>query len=259
MRLLTILAGLLMAACGIFSIANSGLTFISLAFPVGIVLIIAGIIESVAYKASSNAENQHWVLIGGITTFILGIVVLSGHLAADNAVPLVFGMWIMIAGIRGFVIVTQVLDTKEKDLTFFWTLIVSLISLGLGIYSFYNTDLLNLPVLMLVGLIVTIQGVTTVKTGIDMPYSKPDVIKTKDEKIAEAEAAEAKAKKEMKKAIKRVRKARKELEKAENAKDFHEIIAEPIVSESPLAQAKLEAEAEEEAEVETETEAALDE
>lgn len=256
MRLLTIFAGLIMAVCGIFCIANGGLTFISLAFPVGIVLILAGIIESVAYKRTSNdEENRHWVFTGGITTFILGIVVLSGHLAADIAVPVVFGMWSMIAGIRGLVVTTQVVNKEERGADFVWALCVSLISMVLGIYTFYNSDFLNLSVLTMIGLIITVQGINTIKTGIDIGYVKPDVIKTKAEKIAEAGVAEEKAKRDLKKAIKRLRKARMAVEKAENSKEFHEIIQEPIISESPLVQAKLEAAEAEAAEQETEAKA----
>ncbi len=55
----------------------------------------------------------------------------------------------------------------------------------------------------------------------------PDLIKTRDEKIAEAEEAAKEAHKEAKKAIKEAREARKAVREAEEAKDFHEIIAEP--------------------------------
>ena len=88
--------------------------FFPLAFPIGVVLIIVGMVECFAYKRTvEDEENRHWVLIEGLTTFILGVVVLTG-LAADIAVPVVFGMWSMISGIRGFVIVTQVVEKRER-------------------------------------------------------------------------------------------------------------------------------------------------
>ena len=94
MRIVTITAGILLVLLGVFSVANAGLSFISLAFPIGVVLVLVGIAESFAYKRTiEDEENRHWVLIDGLTTFILGIVVLTGQLAADIAVPVVFGMW----------------------------------------------------------------------------------------------------------------------------------------------------------------------
>ena len=125
MRILTIIVGALLTILGVFSVANAGLSFLSLAFPIGVVLIIVGMVECFAYKRTvEDEENRHWVLIEGLTTFILGVVVLTGQLAADIAVPVVFGMWSMISGIRGFVIVTQVVEKKEKDIDFYWTVVV---------------------------------------------------------------------------------------------------------------------------------------
>ena len=125
MRILTIIVGALLTILGVFSVANAGLSFLSLAFPIGVVLIIVGMVECFAYKRTVEDEgNRHWVLIEGLTTFILGVVVLTGQLAADIAVPVVFGMWSMISGIRGFVIVTQVVEKKEKDIDFYWTVVV---------------------------------------------------------------------------------------------------------------------------------------
>ena len=92
---------------GIFCIANAGLAFISMAFQIGIVLIMVGMVECFSYKKSlENEEEKHWLLIEGMTAFILGIVVLTGQLAADIAVPVVFGMWVMISGIRGLVVLS---------------------------------------------------------------------------------------------------------------------------------------------------------
>ena len=149
MRILTIIVGALLTILGVFSVANAGLSFLSLAFPIGVVLIIVGMVECFAYKRTvEDEENRHWVLIEGLTTFILGVVVLTGQLAADIAVPVVFGMWSMISGIRGFVIVTQVVEKKEKDIDFYWTVVVSALNLIVGVYTFFNLMLFHLSCLL---------------------------------------------------------------------------------------------------------------
>ena len=84
MKILTIFSGVLMTLLGVFSIANAGIAFLSLAFPIGIVFIIVGMILCFAYrKIAQDEENSHWILIEGLTMFMLGIVVLTGQLAAD--------------------------------------------------------------------------------------------------------------------------------------------------------------------------------
>lgn len=231
MRLLNVAAGVLFTLLGVFCIASSGLSFISLAFPIGVVLLIVGIIECFGYKKTYEAEdeeNRHWVLIEGITTFVLGIVVLTGKLAADIAVPVVFGMWCLISGIRGLVIITQVVEKEEKDIDFYWTLVVGLLNLGAGIYTFFNPTMLHLPVLMILGIIFVIQGANVIKIGLDIAYHKPELLKTRDEKIADAEEAAHQAKQEAKKAIKKAKKAKHAVKAAAESNEFHEIIAEPI-------------------------------
>lgn len=229
MRVLTVFVGILLTLVGVFSIANAGLAFISLAFPIGVVLTIVGIVECFAYKRTNeDEENRHWVLIEGLTTFILGVVVLTGKLAADIAVPVVFGMWSLISGIRGLVIITQVVETEEKDLDFYWTLVVSVLNVLVGVYTFFNPTLLQIQVLIILGIIFVVQGANVIKIGLDITYNKPDLIKTKDEKIADAEEAARKARKEMKLAIKKVRKTRHAVKEAAESNEFHEIISEPI-------------------------------
>ncbi len=229
MRIVTVIAGILLTVLGIFSIANAGLSFLSLAFPIGIILMLTGLVECFVYKRiKEDVDAGHWVLIDGLTTFILGIVVLTGRLAADIAVPVVFGMWSMISGIRGFSVLAFETDTKEKNIDFYWAFIVSFLNFAIGVYAFFNTSLLHLSVLMILGICFVVQGANVIKIGFDIVYSKPDLIKTKDEKIAEAEEAAKEAKREMKKAIDEARKARNAVKEAEEAKEFHEIISEPI-------------------------------
>ncbi|MEY8367797.1 DUF308 domain-containing protein [Anaerovoracaceae bacterium 42-11] len=229
MRIITVIAGILLTFLGVFSIANAGLSFLSLAFPIGIILMLVGLVECFVYKRIRNdVDAGHWVLIDGLTTFILGIVVLTGRLAADIAVPVVFGMWSMISGIRGFSVLAFETDTKEKNIDFYWAFMVSLLNFAIGVYAFFNSSLLHLSVLMILGICFVVQGANIIKIGFDIVYSKPDLIKTKDEKIAEAEEAAKEAKKEMKKAIKKARKAKNAVKAAEEAKEFHEIISEPI-------------------------------
>jgi len=231
-RILTIGAGVLMTLLGVFSIANAGLAFMSLAFVIGIVLIIVGMIECFSYKKSlENEEEKHWLLIEGMTTFVLGVVVLTGQLAADIAVPVVFGMWIMISGIRGFVILTQVkIDRANvvRDIDYYWDIVVSTLNLVLGLYTFFNNLLYPLSVLAILGLCFVVQGATVIKVGYDLTYVKPTILKTKDEMMEEAEAAAEEAHKEVRRAIRKARHAKRAARKAENTKDFAELVNDTL-------------------------------
>lgn len=232
MRILTIGVGILLTLLGIFCIANAGLAFISMAFPIGIVLIIVGMVECFSYKKSlENEEEKHWLLIEGMTAFILGIVVLTGQLAADIAVPVVFGMWVMISGIRGLVVLSQIKFDRAnqvKDFDYYWDLVTNLLNLIIGLYTFFNNVLYPLSVLAILGLCFIVQGVSVIKVGYDLTYIKPDILKSKDEMKKEAAKAAAEAHKEARRAIRKARHAKRAAKKAEDAKDFEEMVNDTL-------------------------------
>jgi len=235
MRIITIIAGALLAILGIFAVANGGLSFLSLAFPIGLGLLIVGIVECFAYKkAVDDEEDKHWILIEGITTFLLGVVVISGVLAADIAVPAVFGMWSAISGFRGLVVMFSMKDVvspENKDVNYYWDLVTALLATALGLVAFFNTMLFNMSVLSIVGFIIAVQAAVVIKISFSIAYKKPELIKSKAQKLREAEEAAAQAKEEMKEAINKAREAKAVLKEVEEAKEFHEIIAEPVAVE----------------------------
>ncbi|MBR3786564.1 MAG: DUF308 domain-containing protein [Firmicutes bacterium] len=235
MRIITIIAGAMLALLGIVAVASGGLSFLSLAFPIGLGMLIVGIVECFAYKkAVDDEEDKHWILIEGVTTFLLGVVVISGVLAADVAVPAVFGMWSCISGIRGLVVMFSMKEAvphEEKDVNYYWDLVTALLASIFGLVAFFNTLLFNMSVLTLVGLIITVQAAVVIKISFSIAYNKPELIKSKAQKVREAEEAAAQAKEEMKEAIDKVREAKAALKEVEEEKEFHEIIAEPVVVE----------------------------
>ncbi len=235
MRIITIIAGALLAVLGIFAVASGGLSFLSLAFPIGLGLLIVGIVECFAYKkAVDDEEDKHWILIEGITTFLLGVVVISGVLAADIAVPAVFGMWSAISGFRGLVVMFSMKDTvsqEEKDVNYYWDLVTAVLATLLGLVALFNAMLFNLSVLSIVGCIIAVQAAVVIKISFSIAYKKPELIKSKAQKLREAEEAAAQAKTEMKEAIDKVREAKAVLKEVEEEKEFHEIVAEPVAVE----------------------------
>ena len=50
MRIITMLTGLLFVASGVYLVANEGVTFLSVAFIVGVMFVIAGVVECLSYS-----------------------------------------------------------------------------------------------------------------------------------------------------------------------------------------------------------------
>ena len=88
MRIITIMMGTLFSITGIYLIANGGLTFMSVAFIVGLMFAVAGVIECLSYSGyRGEDETKSWILIDGTCTFMLGVLILMNKLSAEAAVP----------------------------------------------------------------------------------------------------------------------------------------------------------------------------
>lgn len=224
MRTLTMLFGLILMGVGVFSIAEYGAGFLAVAFVIGIALMLVGFVLCFSYKRlnQETEEAVHWVLIEGLTSFLLGLIVITGYLNADIAVSSVFGFWIMIAGIRSVVIAYD--SFQHETFKFNIGYALGLVNLIVGLLVFFNQALFSLSVLMLVGACLILQGLNVIKIGTEITYKKPNIIKTKEELVAEKEEEVAAKKQEMHDSIQAAREAKQALAEAQEASTAGEIL-----------------------------------
>ena len=214
MRLLTMLSGFLMIGVGIFLIANGGITFLSVAFIVGLVLVVCGFVECLSYNSYRGDDQERtWVLIDGTTTFVLGGLILMDKISADAVVPMVLGFWVIVTGIRNF---TRAIDRAgKKDAAFFEHLLIGAVNVIFGIYVFFDKDIFNMAAITMVGLCLLVQGLNLLLVGGTIVIKKPEFAKTKHEKLAELKVQADQAHIAAKEAIKLAKEAKAELKEAE--------------------------------------------
>ena len=91
MRILTIISGILMVLTGAFCLMNPGQTFLSLAFVVGLIMVLNGLIHALAYFIGrglhNRGDNNGWILTDALLTLLLGILILCNQLVA--------GIWLV--------------------------------------------------------------------------------------------------------------------------------------------------------------------
>ena len=214
MRLLTMLSGLLMIGAGIFLIANGGITFLSVAFIVGLVLVVCGFVECLSYNSYRGDDQERtWVLIDGTTTFVLGGLILMDKLSADAVVPMVLGFWVIVTGIRNFT--RAISRAGKKDATFYEHLLIGAANVIFGIYVFFDKDIFNMAAITMVGLCLLVQGLNLLLVGGTIVIRKPEFAKTKHEKLAELKIQAEEAHIAAKEAIKLAKEAKAELKEAE--------------------------------------------
>lgn len=180
MRTLTIISGLLMLLTGIFCFINPGQTFLAMAFVVGLVMVINGLIHTWAYLLgrglNNKGDNNGWILTDALITLLLGILVLCNQLVADTSIPMVFGMWVLVSGILRIEAATHINRFKKK-INFKTTLITGILTVVVGLFGFINPLVKWLSTVILLGLFMVMQGVNIMELGIHMPHEKKAYVK----------------------------------------------------------------------------------
>ena len=180
MRILTIIGGILMVLTGAFCFSSPGQTFLAFAFVVGLVMVLNGTIHAVAYLSGrglhNKGDNNGWILTDALITLLLGILVLCNQLVADTAIPMVFGMWVLVTGILRIEAATHInKDKKQKN--FRVTMITGVLTTLIGLFGFINPLVAWLSTTFLLGFFMVMQGINIIELGINMPHEKKAYVK----------------------------------------------------------------------------------
>ena len=169
MRIVTIYAGIILAATGIWYFANPGTTFPSVAFVLGVSMLISGIIHIGFYFIfKKRSELILWQLADGVLTTLLSILILTDMLITDGIAITFFGMWVMCSGV---LCISEALGFKRQKISgWFFGIIFGVLSLIAGIYSFANPLVTGFAMALIVGVIFVLQGANSIVAGFQ--YSK---------------------------------------------------------------------------------------
>lgn len=193
MRFFMMLASLFMLGTGTFCIANSSVAIGSLAFIIGLVFCIVGACELFvlrgAESVSANLEKEY--ITNSVVMIIIGIAFLSGQLVDDNAVKMIFALWMSYDGARMIAEARLIIkDNSREENTY---LILALASLIVGVYMFFDSLLLNINTLALVGVCISILAIRKFRFSTEIEYKRPSFLTGNQEKLQEAEREEKRA------------------------------------------------------------------
>ena len=181
MKGLTIVSGIIMIAAGAFCFINPGQTFMTMAFVIGTVMALCGIIHVLAYVIGrtphGKGDNNGWILIDALLTLLLGILVLFNQLTVDMAIPMVFGMWVLVSGLLRLEAASRI-DRQRKPGNFKAALITGVITVVMGLLGFINPFVTYVSIIPILGFFMLIQGINSIELGFNMPHKvKEDVNK----------------------------------------------------------------------------------
>lgn len=213
-----IISSIGMIGSGIFCLANGSAAFISVAFVVGLIFAIMGIVEMLMGRSAELAQFGRGaaILNEGIRMAIAGVVVLAGQVTDDTAANLFFALWVMIEAVLSLGRSSFELknNTREENSNFAITAAMLLLSL----YMFFNNRILSINAVILIGVAMIFLGLNRFVTSFEIQYDKPRFLTGNEEKLNKALEEEknalAKAKegiREQKAAQKRISKIREDM------------------------------------------------
>lgn len=167
MRSIVIGSGVILVGTGIWCLAHPGVAFLSLAFILGIAMLISGVSNIISFCLDKERDyNIRWQLAEGILSTILAIMVLSNLLITEAMIVLFFGMWILFSGVLR--IVASFIIKNLGIPGWYWGFIFGIISILVAVYSFINPYVAGLAMIMIIGIIFTVQGANAIVIGVQM-------------------------------------------------------------------------------------------
>ena len=211
MRLLTVISGILITLSGVFCFAVYINPFSDVAFLLGLVMMLAGIMLSISYLISGRGERRltDTALVEGLVTFMYGFAVMNNQVN-DNILIMFFGTWLTLCGITR---VSQSLYISRFDRKH-WARVMPLgiVAAMLGIVMMMPSLVSTIMPLMLVGGAFVLNGLSMLVYAMFMRRKDAEASGTE---LSARERAEAR--RQLKKAAKQEKAALKAMSAEERA------------------------------------------
>ncbi len=213
MRLLSVLSGVALTLTGGFCLAFYNNAFSSMAFIIGALMVLSGLMTAASYIISLRSVTRlpDTVLVEGLVTMIFGFAVLNDQVP-DTMVAMFFGTWLTLGGSTRLSQSFAVSRYSPKD----WAKIIPIsgINILLGVAMLMQTFISVFNAMTLVGIAFMLNGLSQI---IYAMYMRPYIPKQKE--IEAMEAAQQRldaheAKQSQRKALRKLSKDEREAAKA---------------------------------------------
>ena len=149
-----IIISIIFIILGIALISNPNAVISFLSFILGGIFIIVGIMR--IFEFTSTGKTSNYLLAIGVTTIIIGIIIMFSSKIILSLFGIIIGIWIIYAGLSN--LQTALLWKEYTSRVWLLSIILSITTIIVGIYV-----LANLSVIMnIIGFIILIYGVINI-------------------------------------------------------------------------------------------------
>jgi len=177
MKINTAVSALVTIIVGVVFVMNPSASTRFLALFAGILVILAGVIDLIAYlRHSGNPYVPHNELLTGVLKLIVGIFMLTHSATIISLISYVFSIYVIIDGIKGLDNVITLAKVKAGG----WGvhLIFSLVLTIAGIVMLFNPIETASTVMVWMGIILIFDGITALITLIRLKQFGKEIKRT---------------------------------------------------------------------------------
>ena len=162
-KILIAVSGILFILVGILCIARPGAALYSMAWLLGLITLVSGILELIAVlNAQRFIPNSGTRVLSAIFQIIIGCILLSHKLFVTVSLPIIFAIWVMVEGV---IIAVKAFDYKQVDFKYWWcVLLLGVAGAVLGFLGLRNPDVAGKTLSILVGIGVIVEGISYLVT-----------------------------------------------------------------------------------------------
>ena len=169
-RILTAILGVLTIIAGFFCLLWPGMTYITMVWMIGVVMIVDGIANIVSWSDRRDAGlADGWSLAGAIVSILFGIVLVVSNLmqvVMDVFVAYMVAAWLLIYGIIRIVMAFKLRSVRKTlgsavdavEPRWGWVLCMGILMVICGIIGFFNPMSLMLALGVVAGVAIVIFG-----------------------------------------------------------------------------------------------------
>ena len=175
-KIVAIAVGILMVIGGMSCMLAPGMTYLSLAWIAGILMIVEGVSTIVAFFASREARDvDGWDMFGGIISLAFGIILLGSNLMqalTDVFILYLVAAWIVMKGILRIVAALRIHSVRKAEgledgpgRNWWLLLVLGILMIVMGVVCFTHPVALAIAIGFYIGFSVLAAGIDLICIG----------------------------------------------------------------------------------------------